>query len=301
MNLINSALIDLLLLAAETFTQKMNGILESYKIDRDLEKAISEKYIERDAYFAEKQSALAADARSKIRQAETDFSVAVADNTAQMEAELKKHLSMPVNKLFREKLSTFFDFGIAPEKIEIEELLELNAGNQLGLTALAKTLEKVGSQFVIKFHSTADYQQDIAEIRAIPRNMKYVPVPYLHEGVEIYKGVTDDFVLPDGRVIGGRISYDSVSLLASASIFESEIEKIRDLKNIWTTDCSYEAADLIAKSGNQAEEQSNPESGTVIEDDTVNRLGMQIAIDAGKQQTQAQKTFDELLSYSRNL
>lgn len=189
---------------------------------------------------------MAAYARESIAKAERIFSHRVCEVSKQMEEQLQKHLSAPVNPEFREKLKMLFDFGLQPERIEIDHLLSLNGGNQTGLAALAKTLEKVDSAYVLKYHSTADYEADIAKIRDLPRNLKVIPLEFHSEGVEVYRGEKRDYVYPSGGVVVRKYEYDSVSLLNSTSAFESAIEDINGMKGTWTADCSYAEADKLS-------------------------------------------------------
>ncbi len=316
MNMINEALIDLLISAAETLRNETCMILQNYRTKRDYEKNISSRYKDEEAYFQQEQRKLAAAAREDIKTAEKAFTAKVMDYAGQMEEQLKKHLSMPVNSQFREKLSMLADFGIQPEKIEIDDLLRLNAGNQIGLTALAKTLEKVDSPYVLKYHTTADFQNDIAKIRDLVRNLKYIPTDYHSEGCEIFKGTSADLVLPNGRTIGNGITYDSISLLSSNAAFESAIEEIKGMKDIWSTDCSYDEADktadeqqkeqkllnkFLTEAGLPAEELSKPESGTVVADNPENSEGIKIAKQMGRDTARARNTYNELIKAAQML
>jgi len=297
MNIINGTLIDLLLSAAETLHAETCRILQSYRTKRDYEREISKRYKDEEGFFRQEQSKLAAIAREEIAKAEQAFSAKVTDYAKQMEGQLKKHLSMPVNSQFREKLSMLSDFGIQPEKIEIDDLLTLNAGNQIGLTALAKTLKKVDSPYVLKYHSTKDFEEDIAEIKDILRNLKYIPADYHSEGCEIYKGITADFVYPNGAKLGSGISYDSVWLIQSNVAFESALEKIKGMKDIWSADCSYSEADETADeetAGLPAEEISRPKSGTAVEDDPESSEAMKIAKQLGRETAKARQAFEDL-------
>lgn len=296
-NLINGTLIDLLLSAAETYKNETCRTLEQYRKDRDLQKRISERYKDENEYFNEQQSKLAAIAREGISKAERVFNTKIIDYTKQMEEQLRKHLHEPVNTQFREKLSMLADFGISPERIEIEDLLLLNNGNQLGLSALDKTLKLVDSPYVLHYHTTADYQNDIAIIRDMTRNIKYIPTEYHQEGCEIYRGITADYIYSNGSIIGGGMRYDSVSLIQCAVSFENNIESIKAMKNIWQSDCSYEEAD---RNGDPAEHTETAESGTRIEDNPDNN-GMNIAKQLGKDAAKARDVYSELVEASKIL
>ena len=313
MNLINNNLIDLLISAAETLKSDVVRILTEYKKESSTAKKFSQRLKDEDGYYQEEQGKLAATARKSIEAAEKAFCSRVEDLSGRMETELRKHLSEPVNPQFRERLSMLAEFGLQPEKIEIEDLIALNAGNQMGLAALAKTLEKVESPFVLKYHTTADYQSDIAEIRDICRNLKYVPVDYLHEGCEIYKGINGDFTYPDGQT-GSQITYDSLTLTKYAWIFENTLEKIKNLKDIWASDCSYSEADAAAveaidimKSANEqltanglpAEELPNPKTGTTVEDEPIASEAMQFALKHGREKALENNVLNRLAGYEK--
>lgn len=284
MNLINKTLIDLLISSAETLRNEICNSLEKYRKDIALQKRISERYKDEQNYYREQQTKLAAIAREEIAKAERVFTTKVNDYTKQMEEQLKKHLAEPVNPQFREKLSLLADFGIQPEKIEVEDLIQKNGGNQLGLTALAKTLEKVDSPYVLKYHTTADYQNDIESIRNITMNMKYIPAEYHHEGCEIYKGIRFDQVLPNGAVLHGGLSFDSIALITCRIGFENTIESIKQLKDVWSADCSYTEADQNSLGQNE----NKPISGTSVEGDKVSKDVLNIAREIGQQKAKTQ-------------
>lgn len=310
MNLINRDILDLILAAAESLRNDTCGILEKYKNDAEREKRISERYKDETEYYREQQGKLAAIARDEIAKAERIFAAKVEKYTGQMETELKKHLSESVNPQFRDKLKMIADFDLQPESIEIEELIQLNHGNQVGLAALERTLEKVDSPYRIQYHSTKDFMNDIAEIRALSRNMKYIPSEYLHEGIEVFGGITEDYVYPNGNILHRGLAYDRVSLIASQMAFESGIEKIKGLKDVWQADCSYFDADkkaeeakkeqkllnkYLSDAGLPEEEPISAESETTIQDSTDN-AGIAFAKELGAEKAAARQMYDETLN-----
>lgn len=296
MNMINSTLIDLLISAADTFRNETCRILEQYRKELNSEKRISERFKDEEGYYQQAQKKLSAIAREGIAKAERVFSTKVSEYADQMEQQLKRHLSEPVNGQFREKLSMLSEFCIKPEKIEIEDLLSLNKGNQIGLTALAKTLEKVGSPYTLNYHTTADFEKDIATIRGLSQNLKYIPAEYHSEGCEIYKGIYADYVYPNGSILKNGVKYDSISLIQRNVTFESNIEKIKGFKSVWTADCNYSEAGL-----NTDNEGTETESETKVVENQKSNEGMQIARQLGRDAARARSTLNELIQAGKLL
>lgn len=310
MNLINRDILDLILAAAETLRNETCRILESYRNNMERERRIGARYKDESDYVKDKQQELSSIARNDIAKAESVFAAKVEKYAGQMKNELEKHLSEPVNQQFRDKLKMIADFDLQPECVEIEDLIRLNRGNQTGLSALARTLEKVDSPYRIQYHSAKDFTNDIAEIRGLGRNLKYIPSEYLHEGIEVYDGITEDYVYPNGNVLHNGISYDRVSLIANQFDFESRIEKIKGLKDTWTADCSYYDADKKAKEeekqrkilnkylsdlGLPEEKPISAESETTIEDSTVDNAGVELAKQLGAEKAATKRTYDETI------
>lgn len=310
MNLINKTLIDMLISAAETLRNSICGTLEKYKNDAEREKRISERFKDEAQYYAEQQGKLAAIARAEIEKAERVFCAKVNDLSGQMETQLKRHLSEPVNSQFHDKLKMIADFDLLPESLEIEQLIQLNGGNQTGLSALAKTLEKVNSPYKLNYHSTKDFQNDIAEIRGLCRNLKYIPATYLHQGVEVFKGISADYVYPNGNVLHNRITFDSVHLITSQIDFETRIEKIKGLKDVWSADCSYAEADkeseeakkiqkltneFLKDAGLPAGEPIEAKSATTIENTNDNNIGVEFAKQLGAEKAASRQAYDETI------
>ena len=219
-NFINGNLIDLLISSAETMRSEIYRALEQYRKEREVKYNISRRFKDDDEYFAEEQNKLAEYAREAIEKAERIFRNKTEDYSAEMEKQLRKHLHQPVNEEFQSKLKMIADFGIQPERLEIEDLLSLNQGNQTGLQALSATLKKVNSPFVLTFHTTADYQKDISEIRNIMLNMKYIPREFIVEGAEIYRGIPYDFTYPNGNVLHGAGTYNGTNLSENGNVSE---------------------------------------------------------------------------------
>lgn len=290
MNLINATLIDLLIASAETLRNETCRILERYRNELAIEKTRSERYKAEKEYYAEQQAKLALIAREAISKAERVFKGQVTDYANQMEQQLRKHLNEPVSAQFREKLTMISDFELQPERLEIDDLLALNNGNQTGLAALQKVLEKVNSPYKLNYHTVTDFQTDIERIREFGRNFKFIPNEYHHEGCEIYKREQFAYTYPNGSTIGQPV--DSVLLLQKSSEFELAIARITALKDTWTADCSYAQVDQVTQNDpGQPQAKSNT---TVSDSDSA---GMKIAKELGEQKTRNAEIHAKVMGY----
>lgn len=290
MNLINGKLIDNILFAADTLRNDTIAALGQYRNDIEREKRLAQRYKAEEEYLAGQRNKLSAIARAAIEKAERVFSGAVQEYADEMEMELRRHIAVPVNNQLRERLLMLTEFGISPTRTEIDALLELNRGNQIGLAAIQKTLERTKSPFPLKYHTTEDFENDLKMIRDLPRNLKYIPLEYLHEGIEIYEGRRGDYQYEGGGTVGNQFDWDSVSLIQNAQAFESKIEKIQGLKDIWAADCSYTQADQFAE-----DIGAKPvKSGVTVTESEENNAGMRFVKQMGADAARARKALEEL-------
>jgi len=299
MNLINSKLIDLLLVAAENLRNEVTRALESYRNDVARERSVSQRYKDENEYFQQAQSKLAEIARAAIIKAERVFRGKCEDVAKEMSEQLRKHLSEPVNGQFRDKLAMISDFGLQPERMEIDDLISLNSGNQTGLAALQKVLEKVDSPFKLSYHTTADYQNDIKTVRELGLNVRYIPMEYHSEGCDIFRGQQLVYTYSNGNTLG--VTLDSVTLLRKSSDFENDIAKIRSLKGVWAADCSYTDANRVSEAqredGSPAESTPDPESATKVFDEND---GVKVGRELGQRAARNTETYARALeAYSK--
>jgi len=300
MNILNKKNFDMLVLAAKTFQTEIGDILERYRMECDAARETAKQFKEEDAYFKSKQTHFAEISREGISKSERVFCNRIDEVCKDLEGELQKHLAEPIRADFRERLSFIKEFGILPEPIELQSLLKQNAGNQDGLAALQNVLEKNGSPYRLTYHTTKDFQNDVEVIRGVCRNLKVIPTEFIHEGVEIYQGMTFPRTLPNGRQLGGSITYDSVGLVINASAFQAWLEQVEGMKEKWVADCSYDLADDVSKSVQAIDPETLPEpqSETSIIDDGPIEEALQIAREYGRQTAIRNTPSKELLSES---
>ena len=299
--MINKTLIDLLLSSAEAMQNEVISALHEYRTNRDKERETSQMYKKEyeTKYFEGKQSFLAECARERIGKAERIFRNKAEDCVKQMESQLKTHLHEPINEQFREKLKMISDFGIIPEKIEIDDLLLLNKGNQVGLEALRKTLDKVGCTYTVKFHSTKDFENDIATIKNMVRNMKYIPNEYYSEACEIFKNQNFSYTYDNGNTLS--MFYDSQTLLKLSVGYGNCISEIKGMRDIWAKDCSYEVADRNSEgeTGLSTEENTEIKSGTTIEDNPNYSEGIRIAKELGQRSARNAEIYNQVMGMAK--
>lgn len=315
MNLIPGTLIDLVMSAAETMREEMIQALSKYREGASVARRVADKYKPEIAeeYYREEREKLASSCRNGIEKAEKAFQSRIESLSGKMETELKRHLSEPVNGEFHSKLKLIQDFGLQPERLELENLLSLNNGNPMGLQALAKVLKKNGSAYRLNYHTTGDFQQDLEKIRSLCQNLKYCPAGFMPEMVEVYQGITGNYVYPNGNTLFGSVIYDRNTLAVKTAFFEERLNQIKAMRDVWSADCSYTEADrqaeaetevqrevnrILTESGLESKPITEPKSETAVSEAT--EAGMQFARELSQQSARNAKIYNQAMEmYSK--
>lgn len=307
MNLISHALISLLLNASETMKEEVTHALQEYRTEMERHKAIAPQYKNEAEYLTGQQAKYSEIARAAINKALRIFKNKAEETANQMTEQLRKHLHESINPEFRDKLSVISQFGLKPEKTEIEDLILLADSNQTALSALKTVLEKVESPYHLNFHTTGDYEKDIESVRSLGRNAFYIPSEYHAEGAEIFKGQQFTYTYPNGGQVGFTLT--GTDILMRSSDFETTLIGIAGLKDVWTKDCSYSLADKAAEVELTAQQEINsqlqseglepepiitPESGISL-DDTRSAEGVRIARELGQRNAEGAKTLQKAM------
>ena len=306
MNLINKTLIDLLMNASETMKEDIASALREYRNELQHQKSIATQYKDEAGYLAGQQTKYAEIARTAVYRALRIFKAKAEETAKQMEEQLRKHLHEPVNAEFQQKLMMISQFGLKPERMEVEDLISLADGNQTALSALKAVLEKVQSPYHLNFHATAAYEQDIENVRSISRNAFFIPLEFHPEGAEIFNGQQFLYTYPSGSQIGHTLS--GTDILLRSTEFGTTLANIAALKDIWTKDCSYSLADQAGEIETEAQEEmnarlqaegmepepiANPESGVSLDNSSAE--GIRIAKELGKQNSAGAQTLQKAM------
>ena len=221
------------------------GTMLNAKRQQEEEQRVMDRY--KADYIKEKQTALAEQARIKIRKAQDDFQVTAHQTEKSLSEQLENSIFEPINTGFLRLAQTMNEFGVAPSRLELDCLLTLSEGNLTAVRCLDALLKRTGSNFSLSFKSPEDYSKDLDLIHALGTDDYFCcPLDYHHEMCEIFTGqkVYRDENHPlykRGNVFG------NTELIIQGQGFNSAMEKLETMIPSWGADIHYDAADTMSE------------------------------------------------------
>lgn len=206
--------------------------LTRYRDADERAKLDAAKYKDEQTIYAEKHSALVADARRDLALARTKLGENIDAEIDALRGMLREHIAIRPGSIFTDTLRCYADFDLQPTETELSALLELNGGTTLGLQMLNKTLEKVNSPYRIEFSNATDYEKDLAALEGlIELSVCYAPVELHSLNCDIY---TDEPRYRGGVDTGEK--WGNTSLIIRSTMFESAAENVGAMAERWTAE-----------------------------------------------------------------
>lgn len=187
----------------------------------------SKQYVDAEGRYQAQRTELVNTARQSIESAKELFNKTVKTEIGELSKELGSHTMSRPSPALLDNLRTFRDFNLQPSKSDISALLEMAGGNTLGLRAVNAVLKATKSPLRVDFPDTEVFEKDLEALEKLTVNC-WTPIDYHSEGVSIFGGLPrEDFP---------GFSWDSVSLLTSRAIFESQIKGLDVMSGRWVND-----------------------------------------------------------------
>ena len=279
---------------AKQHETKVNEILDGYsglikktKIEGGVRKD-EEKYIKENT---EKHT----EATRRLLAAEASaFAREVRNDAKELKEELIANISHPISAAVFSQLTTMRTFGIKPSRLQIENMLDLNGGNLLGLQAIDAVLTETGSQYTLQYFDVADYEADLAVLEHLAENADhFVPLDHHAAGCNVYRGENQTLKRADGQEVKTGFVWDSIALIQRNAAISSDLEKISGMVQRWSADVSTEimnkasaavkaeAAEQAKLEGKPVPNDPDPESTVTITDGSEN--GTALAREIGQE------------------
>ena len=218
--------------AATAYRAAVAEILVKYRDADERAKLDAAKYKDEQTIYAEKHSALVADARQQLDAARDKLGEIVKGEVDTLRGVLKDHVCIRPGNLFSDALRCYVDYDLQPTATEIEAMMELNGGTMLGLRMMNAALEKVHSDFRIEYTDATAFERDISNLCGLAeRALCYAPEGCHHEICQLY---ADSPRLRGGFDLGEK--WSSTSLITQKMIFESAVDGLDAMSERWSAE-----------------------------------------------------------------
>ena len=303
MNKKNEYLLQGIKSKAELYTKKVSDTLEGF--NAMMERTKNEGAIRKDEkeYIRENSAKHTAATRAILEKAASAFASEVRDAAQELRNQLLDSLSHPVPAAVIQQLDAMTKFHIKPSKTQVENLIDLNSGNLLGLECIASVLTANGSDYKVIFHDVSDYEADLQTLERVAQTAYgYVPLDHHHAGCMLYDGQQREMTRPDGTRYASGYTWDSVSIIGNKTAFESYLSEIDEMTTRWVADVSSvemnevsakikeEEAEAARAAGKDIPDEPDPVSTVSIQktDDDAVRLAKSIGAEKAGDSSMAQ-------------
>lgn len=268
MNKKNELLLQGIKSKAELYTKKVSDTLEGF--NAMMERTKNEGAIRKDEkeYIRENTAKHTAATRAVLEKAASTFTSEVRDAAEELRNQLLDSLSHPVPAAVIQQLDILSKFHIKPTKTQIENLIDLNGGNILGLEAISSVLTASGSEYKVNFYDVADYEADLQTMERVAQTADhYVPLPCHHAGCMVYDGQRREMTRPDGTRYASGYTWDSVSLIGNQTAFDSHLSKIDEMTTRWVADVTTVEMNEVSAKIKEEEAEAARAAGKDIPDE----------------------------------
>lgn len=189
----------------------------------------SKQYVDAEGRYQAQRDELVKTARNNIESAKELFSKTVKTEIGELRKELGGHTMNRPSPALLDNLRTFKDFNMQPTQTDIAALLEMAAGNTLGIRAINSVLEATKSPLRIDFPTVADFEKDLTALEKLTdENTIWTPISFHHEACTIFGSQ------PRPNYPG--YTWDNISLTIARATYESQLKGLSDMSKRWTDD-----------------------------------------------------------------
>lgn len=311
MNKKNELLLQGIKNKAELYTKKVSDTLEGF--NAMMERTKNEGAVRKDEkeYIRENSAKHTAATRAILEKTASTFASEVRNAAEELRNQLLDSLSHPVPDAVVQQLDVMSRFGIKPTKTQIENLIDLNGGNILGLEAISSVLTASGSEYKVNFHDVCDYETDLEALEHFAQAADhFVPLDHHHAGCMVYDGQQREMTRPDGTRYASGYTWDSISLIGNQTAFVSHLPELDEMTARWVADVTTvemnevsakikeEEAEAARAAGKDIPDEHDPVSTVTIEktDDDAVRLAKSIGAEKAGNSSMAQVMRDHYVN-----
>lgn len=264
MNKLNETTLKHIVTRAKQYQGKVSEILDGYT--SMMEKTKHEAAIRKDEteYISANQKKHSEATRHLLQKEQEAFASEVRNASKELKGQLIDALSQPVHVAVNQQLTLMHTFGIAPSRTQLENLIDLNGGNMLGLQAINALLTETKAPYTVKCFDVGDYERDLATLEHLAENSDhYIPTDHHSAGCDVFRGTNQTIKRYDGMEVSTGFEWDSVSLLMRSTDVSNDVKKIGDMTQRWSADVSTEIMDRASaavkeEAAKQAEAEGKP-------------------------------------------
>ena len=244
MNKKNELLLQGITTRARQYSAKVTDILTGY--NAMVKKTREEGKIRKDeeTFVAENTKKHSEAARRLLAAEASAFAADVRHSAEELKDQLVQTLFRPMNQALLQRLTVMHEFGIAPSRLELETMLDQNAGNLLGLKSIDTLLTKTKASYKLVFYDASTYENDLNVIESLARDADhFVPTEMHSAGCDVYRGQPQTIKRPDGIEAQTGATWDSIALLMRNTAITSATKKIEEMTQRWSADISTSIMD----------------------------------------------------------
>lgn len=188
----------------------------------------------RKTYVDAKKETLIPKVVQDVRTAQNIFHEEARKIAKELREKLEDDVASPLSNAFLHYANAFNTFNIPLTEMDLNALITFAEGSSLGYRVIDSILRKTNSTFDFKYKSLDSFNQDIKLIESLATDECFcVPLEYMHEMVELFKGVP--ICQDQGTDLNSKIqasnagTFDRTMLASFYGLFEANIEHLEDM------------------------------------------------------------------------
>ena len=271
MNIKARNLINTIADRALAYSKHVSSIFSEYEEDMSQVKRDSANYKPEYAQklVEEKRQQFAKATKAALKRDCDTFREKTAEDIEKVRDMLLDVLAKPVPSILLNHLDVYQRYGISPSKSQIDTLLTLNQGSQLGLMAIQSVLKKNGSPYSISFIGVDQFEQDLDRLEKLAFDADHlVPLENFHAGCEVYKDDKVTIRRADGSEYNDGSNWDRIALNARQGEFFALAESLSEMANNWCDGVTNASINEASEKFIAEEKATAEENGEEFDDPT---------------------------------
>ena len=183
----------------EKYAENVTTTAAKFRTDYAAAAKDASRYKDEKKILSERRTKLASAAREAITRQGAELGETLAQCVQELNNCVADHLRHPVPAATEKLLTMYSRYNLPLSKSEVENLLTVNGGHELGLRFIKAMLENTHSKYTVDFVPLETYEKDISDLARFALMAEYepaFPVEYLHEAVLIYCGQKETEIIP---------------------------------------------------------------------------------------------------------
>lgn len=247
MNARNTVVFSGLAGQARHFSERVAAICAKYEEELAMAKREAEDRKDPATYLEPRKSELRRKAQLELTNSSSSFATSVRQAVKELNGELIKSYSEPVDADLLDQLRAVKEFGIRPTRSMVETWLTRNGGNLLGLSAIGNVVRDSGAKFVLEYDAPERFERDLESLERLADNVYMYGPKTAHSALcDVWDGEPRTITRPDGTEVKTGDTWNSVALITRRMEVESVLNSLSGMGERWAGGVTYRLADQVS-------------------------------------------------------